>query len=469
LAPLDIGLGEAVAVSADGSVVVGNDKPDVQRRNGGPWVWTANDSGGQRIALEPEAVAYDVSHDGTIIVGTRPLPCSSSKCTWYPGPVYWEKQTGGWTRRDLEALDGVDSIAHAVAKVNGEPVIVGEGYTNQQGGILRPVVWIPGTDGQFGSPVRLQPLGGAFESWAHAVDVNRNGLVLGVSDRSATDWTTVAVLWNLSDQSGVPINSGHSGAWYNRATPGQGFLIDVDPVGEFIFLGWFTYTDVDSDDPNEQHWYTAQGHYAGNQAVLDLHESLGGNFDDPQTVETRRVGQVTLTFSSCTTAALAYSIESNDLSGSFPLERVVPGSENLCEDLATPASPPTGTDPGLDGAWYAPETAGQGFLFDAHADGSGDAFVFAAWFTFGDATASGQRWLTAQGNLQDKVGELDVYEASGGSFDDPQPVDIVEVGSLIIEFSDCERAFIRYSIDGGERVGAINATPMLPGKQADCP
>jgi len=472
--PVDIGSGEAVAVSEDGSVVIGNNQPqDINHpnayyRDGGPWVWTASPSGGQRVALDPEAVVYDISHDGTMIVGARPLRCSSSKCTWYPGPVYWEKRDGGWTLHDLEALDGVDSVAHAIAKVDGTPVIAGQGYTAQQGGILRPVVWIPGPDGQFGAPTRLQPSGGAFESWAKAVDVNRNGLVLGWSDRSASDWTTVSVLWDLSGESSAEIGAGHSGAWFNPATSGQGLLIDVDPVSEFIFLGWFTYTGRDSTPPNEQHWYTAQGHYVGNQAILDLHESVGGRFDNPQAVETRKVGQVTLTFTSCTTGSLGYDIETSGLSGSFPLERVIPGSENLCEDLAKQANPPAGVDLGPDGAWYAPATEGQGFLFDAHVDGGGDTFVFAAWFTYGDSTDSGQRWLTAQGTLQDEAGELEVYETGGGSFDDPQPVDTVKVGSLNIDFSDCESAVIGYSIDGGELAGTIEAIRVLPAKQADC-
>ena len=95
------------------------------------------------------------------------------------------------------------------------------------------------------------------------------------------------------------INAGHAGAWFNSATSGQGQLIDVEPESQFMFVSWFTYTDAASDNPNEQQWYTAQGNYTGNTAVLDLFETLGGKFDDPQEVTTTRVGEVTLSFDDC--------------------------------------------------------------------------------------------------------------------------------------------------------------------------
>jgi hypothetical protein len=47
------------------------------------------------------------------------------------------------------------------------------------------------------------------------------------------------------------------------ATPGQGQLINVVPEEQFIFISWFTFTDVACDNPNEQLWYTAQGTYSG--------------------------------------------------------------------------------------------------------------------------------------------------------------------------------------------------------------
>jgi hypothetical protein len=158
------------------------------------------------------------------------------------------------------ALDGVDSEAQAVAEVHGMNVIVGFGYTKQDGGILRPVAWVPAANGSYGAPLRLEPLGGDFKSWAEAVDVNRNGLVLGWSDRSATDWTTTAVVWPLFEQPTFQINAGIGGAWYDPATAGQGQFIDVEASSRFMFVSWFTYTDH-LVRPRSAAWFTAQGHY----------------------------------------------------------------------------------------------------------------------------------------------------------------------------------------------------------------
>ena len=39
----------------------------------------------------------------------------------------------------------------------------------------------------------------------------------------------------------INMNPGHSGAWLNTETEGQGFLLDVMPETDLAFLAWFTY------------------------------------------------------------------------------------------------------------------------------------------------------------------------------------------------------------------------------------
>ena len=68
----------------------------------------------------------------------------------------------------------------------------------------------------------------------------------------------------------------------------------------------------------------------------------------------------------------------------------------------------------MNGSWFDPATSGQGFFIDAYPNPGGD-FIFVSWFTYGDDTASGQRWLTAQGAFAGSVAEIDVYETTGGS------------------------------------------------------
>ena len=214
------------------------------------------------------------------------------------------------------------------------------------------------------------------------------------------------------------INAGHAGAWFNPETPGQGQLVDVEPASKFLFLSWFTFTDAASEHPNEQHWFTAQGNYSGDTADLLVYETLGGQFDDPQEVSTDSVGTATLSFADCGNGQLDYTIDSWELQGSFPLQRAIAGTENVCQERAGLSAEPLEPNDGLDGAWYDAASPGQGFLIDAH---PGNDFIFVAWFTYGDDTASGQRWLTAQGPLAGSTADLVVYETLGGSFDDPDP------------------------------------------------
>jgi hypothetical protein len=130
--------------------------------------------------------------------------------------------------------------------------------------------------------------------------------------------------------------TGHSGARFNPVTSGQGQMIDVVPEEQFMFLSWFTFTDDASDDPFEQHWFTAQENYSGNEAELILYETLGGRFDEPKEASTKPVGEVTLRFSDCGHGQLSYNFGGEGTQGSFLLLRAIPRSDTVCEDLSYP-------------------------------------------------------------------------------------------------------------------------------------
>jgi hypothetical protein len=264
------------------------------------------------------------------------------------------------------------------------------------------------------------------------------------------------------------INTGHAGAWFNPDTAGQGQFIDVEPETQFMFVSWFTYTDAASDHPFEQRWLTAQGNYSGNTAELDLWETLGGKFDDPQEVTRTRIGEVTLSFSDCEQGLMSYSFDEEELLGEFPLNRVIGGSGNVCEGLSGNTTQAVDINAGMDGAWFDSDTPGQGFFIDAHTDPEGDNFIFVSWFTYGEQTASGQRWLTAQGGFEGSTAEIDVVETTGGSFDGPEPVSRTTVGTMSIDFTDCSSAQLTYSLPAGASAGDIAITRVIPGGQALC-
>jgi cysteine-rich repeat protein len=281
--------------------------------------------------------------------------------------------------------------------------------------------------------------------------------------------SAVCTITNDDVRSGFQINAGHSGAWFNPVTSGQGLLFDVEPASKYMFIAWFTYTDAASDNPFEQRWLTAQGNYSGNSAVLELFETLGGKFDDPQMVTTTKIGEVTVTFSDCSHGQASYTIEGENLQGTIPLERVIPGSENTCEQLDGSSTQAVDINAGMDGAWFDPATSGQGYLVDSYPKSDGSNFMFVAWFTFGEDTASGQHWFTAQGGFSGSLAELEVFETTGGSFDDPQAPATVKVGTMRIDFIDCSIAALTYILtDDGVVEGGVAIQRVLPGAEALC-
>ena len=292
--------------------------------------------------------------------------------------------------------------------------------------------------------------------------------VIGGAENVGHPHATTGSVEVLQMEDSFAINPGHAGAWFNPETSGQGQFIDVVPEDQFMFISWFTFTGADSANPNEQQWYTAQGNYSGDTAVLDLFETLGGKFDDPQEVTTTQVGEVMLSFSDCDQGQMTYLFDEEELEGEFPLIRVIPGSDNVCEGLSGNNTEAVDINAGMDGAWFDPDTSGQGYFIDAHPDPEGGNFIFVSWFTYGDATASGQRWLTAQGGFEGSTAEIDVFETTGGSFDDPEPVSTTKVGTMSLDFTDCSNAQLTYSLPADPAEGDIAITRVIPGSQALC-
>jgi hypothetical protein len=113
-------------------------------------------------------------------------------------------------------------------------------------------------------------------------------------------------------------------------------------------------------------------------------------------------------------------------------------------------------NPGLNDAWFDPDTAGQGLLISVFEDAG---VMFLAWFTFDverppeDVMAilggPGQRWLTGQGTFSGNTATLDIYVTSGAVFDSSNPVPEapVKIGTMTIKWTGCNAAVLSYQID----------------------
>lgn len=142
----------------------------------------------------------------------------------------------------------------------------------------------------------------------------------------------------------VRINQGISDAWFNPATPGQGFFIIVFPDLGKIFMAWFTY-DTQRPPSNVQailgdpghRWFTAFGDFVNDTAVLDIEFTEGGVFNavPPQTVQSLD-GTITLEFIDCYAGLVHFEIPSLGLSGTVPIERLTLDNVALCQEQNSP-------------------------------------------------------------------------------------------------------------------------------------
>ncbi len=128
------------------------------------------------------------------------------------------------------------------------------------------------------------------------------------------------------------INEGVQGSWLNNATGGQGFFFDVAPsVGNLFGVAWFTWTGT----AGQYDWLTGAGAYQGDRATITLFRTRGGRFNDPTPVQTTPAGNATITFTSCTSASLQFTLTDPAANGTIPLTRLLPASS-----LCTTANPP---------------------------------------------------------------------------------------------------------------------------------
>jgi secreted trypsin-like serine protease len=258
-----------------------------------------------------------------------------------------------------------------------------------------------------------------------------------------------------------PMTRELSGLWYQPETSGQGFYFEIRPEQSIVFGGWYTYAGASTSSSTKsavrQRWFTVSASYTPGQtsSTMTIYRNTGGNFDAPPITQGVAVGTATLTFQSCTSGRFDYEINLDGAArtGSIPLTRL--GSAQYCEQGWTPtfSLSQQGISPALDGAWYDPNTSGQGFQF-AFLPQNGN-LASLAWFTYDVngqfAGSEGQRWYTVSGTYTPGSAHafnLPIYQNSGGNFDAAPITSAVQVGTATLSFSSCSTATLTYNIPG---------------------
>jgi hypothetical protein len=262
------------------------------------------------------------------------------------------------------------------------------------------------------------------------------------------------------------MQEGHTGSWYDPATSGQGFEVEIlgDYInfGAHVMVGWFTYDSSLVGGTERQRWYTLYGHIGlggAPTATLDIYRNVGGNFNAAPITAGVKVGTATLGFAACDRGTLDYEFtDGSGRSGSIPITRLT--RSVTCVDAAW-EQPPVNADFALSGNWYDPATSGQGITVEVNPV-SGTAFL--AWYTYapGGAAvgAAGQRWYTAQSPYiaGQRTVPMTIYETTGGMFDASTPLPHSRpVGSATLAFQSCTEATLTYSFTDGSSAGGTGA------------
>ena len=283
----------------------------VFNRSGATWTQQAyikasnsdpSDRFGSSVSIQGSSLLVGAAFENSAATGVDGNQADNSKSS--AGAAYlFSRMNGNWTQASyLKAsnTDAADDFGTTVSLAGNELAVAAPGEASNTTGI-----------------------GGSQNDNSQA----RSGAVYGFEDGDA--------------RIGFGINSGLNDAWFNPATPGQGFFVTVYPVIGQIFLAWFTYdterppAEVEAilGDPGAR-WLTAFGPFAGDTAILDIEVTSGGIFDSSLPVPTQSAdGTIILRFSGCEFGSVSYDIPSIERQGVIPIERIALDNVALCESL----------------------------------------------------------------------------------------------------------------------------------------
>jgi len=265
---------------------------------------------------------------------------------------------------------------------------------------------------------------------------------------------------------------GLTGTWWNPQTSGQGFVLNLyaDNIAAghgTVAAGWYTF-DVPGGS-GAQRWYVLQGDVYSNSssASIGIYTAVDGNLNAGPSPTRSQVGTATLSFSDCSTGTLVYAFN-DGRAGSIPLSRLT--ANTTCGSGGDNGS--AAANYLLSGAWYDPNTSGQGLYIDVS---PGITTLFGSWYTFypSNFTASSprQEWFVFQSSTfasnATSASNVPLAQASGGSFGIGGGVTRATVGSVNITFQSCTAATFTYTItpntlNAQSASGTINLVRLGP-------
>lgn len=271
----------------------------------------------------------------------------------------------------------------------------------------------------------------------------------------------------------APVTAAASGAWYDPATSGEGFFVQVLPERGTVAVSWYTFAPDGSGAPA---WIVGLGQVGGNAILVqDARSYRGGGFGadfDPATLGGEPWGRLTFVLeeplpgSTLRQGRVRYEGPAGWGSGERLLTQLTHdgcGGRADCNAATLPLH-------GYSGLWYrGPQASGDGLFFQVDANGQ----AVLAWYLF---TPGGEPlWLTGvAGRGGGDAVQFALTQASGARFGsgfDPAAVERRRWGEATLRFHDCGSATLEWQADAaGFPDGSLalqRLTPAPPG--SSCP
>lgn len=222
------------------------------------------------------------------------------------------------------------------------------------------------------------------------------------------------------------------GSWYDPRTDGEGFMLFTAP-NQRMSIYFYGY-----DDAGQADWLLAfaDGPFAWNAPIpFTAFDASGGTFDDfdPLAVEVSRWGSMSLTLDDCDSGRL--DVVGPPGAKTLEFTRLVPTAGSPCSALEALATEPEDVD-SLTGAWFDPDTNGQGFT--VHRISAQRGLVY----FFGFRDDGSDLWLVGVWNEPVVFGQsftVDLLSFAGGAYQGFLPEDVRSRpwGVLTLRFDDC--------------------------------
>lgn len=286
---------------------------------------------------------------------------------------------------------------------------------------------------------------------------------------------------------GVAIQDGHAGLWYDPTTVGQGWVVSMSrPPAARITVAWYTYEPAPGMKPI---WLFGSTDLvtADNTAVVDMIAVEGTSFPpafDASAVTRRPWGQLLMRFSDCDHAAFSWSstIQGYAAGTARPVRLTgtdgvpcVPGAAaTIAANDAVKASKAVAVAPqsGHAGLWFNPAASGQGWVLSVAPPPAARYTI--TWYTFEPAPSRHPVWMigSTSGPDANNALQFNLITLDGTSFM-PQFVagQLVQRpwGALRVEFSSCDAGTFSWTpTAAGYPAGSMPVTRLTSSAGVPC-